>query len=430
MKNIVNRFLTVLCLLTIGFSSILAVPAYRGWQTVSQPDGSTITIHRMGDEFFHYWENEAGQQVQKDADGWWTVLDKPAAQSELSKKKQASRAYNHHGNPRKTAGTINLAPRGLVILVNFSDVTFKTGNTKSAMSDLMSAESYTYNSATGSVREFFKAQSNGAYVPNFDVVGPYNLSNNHAHYGGNDSNDDDLLAGDMIVEACKAADADGVDFTKYNNDGDNEVDFVYVIYAGVGEADATPDVPDAVWPHNWTLDGAYYYNNCTYAKSARKVDNLYINNYACSGELEGTATYRCPIGTIAHEFGHVLGLPDYYVTDENASNNNENYTPGAWHIMDYGSYNNEGRTPPNYSPHDKYYFGWSTPTLLAKDAKQNCTLTTTYGSAYQITRGTTSKGATASDRIWSLENRQKSGWDTYLPGHGMVVWEVTYSSTN
>ena len=430
MKSIFNRFLSVLCLLTLGLSSILAVPAYRGWQTVSQPDGSTITIRRMGDEFFHYWENEAGQQVQIDADGWWTVLDKPATQSELSKKKQASRAYNHHGDPRKTAGNINLAPRGLVILVNFSDVTFKTGNTQLAMSDLMNAESYTYNSATGSVREFFKAQSNGAYVPDFDVVGPYTLTNNRAHYGGNDSNDDDLLAGDMIVEACKAADADGVDFTKYNNDGDNEVDFVYVIYAGVGEADATPDVPNAVWPHNWTLESAYYYNNCTYAKSARKVDNLYINNYACSGELEGTATYRCPIGTIAHEFGHVLGLPDYYVTDENASNNKKNYTPGAWHIMDYGSYNNEGRTPPNYSPHDKYYFGWSTPTLLAKDAKQNCTLTTTYGSAYQITGGTTSKGATASDRIWYLENRQKSGWDKYLPGHGMVVWEVTYNSSN
>ena len=430
MKSIFNRFLTVFCLLTLGLSSILAVPAYRGWRTVSQPDGSTITIRRMGDEFFHYWENEAGQQVQKDADGWWTVLDKPATQSELSKKKQASRAYNHHGDPRKSAGTINLAPRGLVILVNFSDVTFKTGNTKSAMSDLMNAENYTYNSATGSVREFFKAQSNGAYVPNFDVVGPYTLSNNRAHYGGNDSNGDDLLAGDMIVEACKAADADGVDFTKYNNDGDNEVDFVYVIYAGVGEADADPDVPNAVWPHNWTLESANYYHNCTYAKSERKVDNLYINNYACSGELEGTATYRCPIGTIAHEFGHVLGLPDYYVTDENASNNNKNYTPGAWHIMDYGSYNNEGRTPPNYSPHDKYYFGWSTPTLLAKDAKQNCTLTTAYGSAYQITGGTTSKGATASDRIWYLENRQKSGWDKYLPGHGMVVWEVTYSSTN
>ena len=409
--------------------SAWAVPAYRGWRTVTQPDGTTVTIRQMGDEFFHYWENEAGQQVAKDAEGFWRVVEKPAEQSAIQKRKQASRRYNQ-SEPNKPAkvGAINLAPRGLVILVNYSDVSFRSGNTQATMSDLMNSENYTYNSATGSVREFFKAQSNGAYVPDFDVVGPYTLVNNRAHYGGNDSGGDDLLAGDMIVEACKAADADGVDFTLYNNDGDSYVDFVYVIYAGDGEADGGPD--ESIWPHNWTISGARYYSNCTYSKENSKVDGLYIENYACSGELKGGTTTRCPIGTIAHEFGHVLGLPDYYVTSKTASNYEKKYTPGAWHIMDYGSYNNDGRTPPNYSPHDKYFFGWSTPTLLAKDAQKNCTLTTTYGSAYQITGGTALKAATASDRVWYLENRQKSGWDQYLPGHGMVVWEVTYNSSN
>jgi M6 family metalloprotease-like protein len=396
---------------------------------MTQPDGTTITIRQNGDEFFHYWENEDGQQVEKTADGWWRVKETPSEQSEISKRKQASRSYvKDAGTPRKSAGVINLAPRGLVILVNFSDVSYKSGNTQSAMSDLMNSANYTYNDATGSVREFFKAQSNGAYVPDFDVVGPYTLSHNRAYYGGNDSSGDDKLAGDMVVEACKAADADGVDFTQYNNDGDSEVDFVYVIYAGVGEADSDED--DAIWPHNWTIESARYYSNCTYTASQCKVDNLSINNYACSGELEGGGTYRCPIGTITHEFGHVLGLPDYYVTSKSATNYDKDYTPGSWHIMDYGSYNNDGRTPPNYSPHDKLYFGWSTPTLLAKDAQKDGTLTTTYGSAYQITGTTTSAGAKSTNRVWYLENRQKSGWDKCLPGHGLVVWEVQYDASN
>jgi len=425
----IKRFLTLSLIAALAVQ-VWAVPAYRGWRTMTQPDGTTITIRQMGDEFFHYWENEAGQQVEEDEQGYWHVLEKPAVPSELQKQLRVSRKYNQSepGKPHKVGG-INLAPRGLVILVNFTDVTFKSTNTRAAMSDLMNSENYTYNSATGSVREFFKAQSNGQYVPDFDVVGPYDLAYNRAHYGAN-SGGSDVLAADMIVEACKAADADGVNFNLYNNDGDTYVDFVYVIYAGVGEADASPKVANAIWPHNWTISSARYYNQCSYTASQCKVDGLSINNYACSGEMEGTNTYRCPIGTITHEFGHVLGLPDYYVTDEDASNEGKNYTPGAWHIMDYGSYNNEGRTPPNYTPHDKYFFGWSTPTLLAKDDKKNCTLTTTYGSAYQITGGTTLKGATASDRVWYLENRQKSGWDKYLPGHGMVVWEVTYNSTN
>ena len=430
-----KRLISLSIVIVIAVSA-WAVPAYRGWQTKIQPNGSTITIRQTGDEFFHYWENEEGQQVKLHEDGWWRVLDAPAVQSEVSKQKQASRKYNQRGGgskARKAAGQINLAPRGLVILVNFSDVTYRSGNTRAAMSDLMNSENYTYNSATGSVREFFKAQSNGAYVPDFDVVGPYNLTNTRAHYGANDSGGDDVLAGDMIVEACKAADADGVDFTQYNNDGDSYVDFVYVIYAGEGEADS--DEEDAIWPHNWDLESAEYYNNCTYTASQRKVDNLYINNYACSGELRGRSTTRCPIGTITHEFGHVLGLPDYYVTSKSAANYPYDYTPGSWHIMDYGSYNNDGRTPPNYSPHDKLYFGWytintSSSKFLAKDAKANGTLTTTYGSWYQITGTTSSASATSTSRVWYLENRQKSGWDEYLPGHGMVVWEVQYNSSN
>jgi len=426
-----KRFLTLSLMTVLTAVTIYsyAVPAYRGWQTKTQPDGTTITVRQMGDEFFHYWENEAGQQVAKDAEGWWRVQAQPATQSAVQKRKQASRRYNQNepGKPAKVGG-INLAPRGLVILVNFTDVTFRAANTQSAMSDLMNSTNYTYDNATGSVREFFKAQSNGAYVPDFDVVGPFNLDYNRAHYGANDASGDDVLPGDVIVEACQKADASGVDFTSYNNDGDTYVDFVYVIYAGEGEADSDED--DALWPMNWTLASARYYNNCSYTQEQSKFDGLYINNFAFSGELRGGTTTRCAIGTIAHEFGHVLGLPDYYVTSKTASNYNKKYTPGSWHIMDYGSYNNDGRTPPNYTPHDKYFFGWSTPTLLAKDEKKNCTLTTTYGSAYQITGGTTLKGATASDRVWYIENRQKSGWDEYLPGHGMVAWEVTYNSSN
>lgn len=433
MRNNLYRFLTILCLFTLGISTLFAVPAYRGWRTMTQPDGTTITVRQMGDEFFHYWENEAGQQVEEDAQGYWHVLETPVVESQLQKKMRASRHYTQvkkSGQPAKVGG-INLAPRGLVILVNFSDVAYQSYNTKAAMLELMNSENYTYNSATGSVREFFKAQSNGQYVPDFDVVGPYTLANNRAHYGANSgAAGTDVLAGDMVIEACKAADADGVDFTKYNNDGDTYVDFVYVIYAGVGEADANPKVPNSIWPHNWTIASARYYGNCTYTASQCKVDGLTINNYACSGELTGNASNRCPIGTITHEFGHVLGLPDYYVTDEDATNEDKDYTPGAWHIMDYGSYNNDGRTPPNYSPHDKYFFGWATPTLLAKNEKKNCTLTTTYGSAYQINGGTTLKAATDESCVWYLENRQKSGWDKYLPGHGMVVWEVTYNSTD
>ena len=411
--------------------SLWAVPAYRGWQTKTLPDGSTVELRQVGDEFFHYWEDKNGVQYVNDDVKGWQKAEKNAVQSEVSKAMRASRKYNQQdmSQPMRKVGKLNMAPRGLVILVNFSDVAFDSKNTRQAMWDMMNSENYTYSGATGSTREYYRAQSNGQYVPDFDVVGPYTLSHNRAYYGANDESGSDVLAGDMVVEACKLADADGVDFTKYNNDGNSYVDFVYIIYAGAGEADS--DVEDAIWPHNWSLAGCRYYHYCTYTQAQSKVDGLYINDYACSGELMyGQAGTRCGIGTVAHEFGHVLGLPDYYVTSEDATNYKKKYTPGSWSIMDYGSYNNDGNTPPNYSVFDKYFFGWDTPELLAKDAKINVELTTGYSDSYQITGGTTALDCRTEQRIWYIENRQKTGWDTYLPGHGMLVWEVTYNASD
>ena len=411
--------------------SLWAVPAYRGWQTKTLPNGSTVELRQVGDEFFHYWEDKNGVQYVNDDVKGWQKAEKNAVQSEVSKAMRASRKYNQQdmSQPMRKVGKLNMAPRGLVILVNFSDVAFDSNNTRQAMWDMMNSENYTYSGATGSTREYYRAQSNGQYVPDFDVVGPYTLSHNRAYYGANDESDNDVLPGNMVVEACKLADADGVDFTKYNNDGNSYVDFVYIIYAGAGEADS--DVEDAIWPHNWSLAGCRYYHYCTYSQAESKVDGLYINDYACSGELMyGQAGTRCGIGTVAHEFGHVLGLPDYYVTSEDATNYKKKYTPGSWSIMDYGSYNNDGNTPPNYSVFDKYFFGWDTPELLAKDAKVNVELTTGYSDSYQITGGTTALDCRTEQRIWYIENRQKTGWDTYLPGHGMLVWEVTYNASD
>ena len=410
----------------LASTTLFAVPAYRGWRTITQPDGTAIKVHQVGDEFFHYWVSEDGKQYKHDAIHGWHQVEK-ATMKDTQKAKRVSRAYNQQ--PRRSVGDHNLAPRGLVILVNFSDVSFYSGNTRKDMDSLMNAANYNFDGATGSTREYYRAQSNGQYAPNFDVVGPYTLTNNRAHYGANDDNGDDVLAGDMIVEACKAADADGVDFTQYNNDGDSYIDFVYVIYAGAGEADS--DVEDAIWPHNWTLASARYYGNCTYSASDCKVDGLTINNYACSGELTyGEEGSRCGIGTIAHEFGHVLGLPDYYDTNGDTNGDADGKTPNNWTIMDQGSYNNDGKTPPSYSIFDKYYFGWATPTILPKDgAGQNITLTTGYDDAYQITGGTSVVPYTNTGVVYYLENRQMNGWDEYLPGHGLLIWKVKYNAS-
>lgn len=420
-----KRIATLFMLCIIATASY-AVPARPGWQTKTQPDGTTIEVRLTGDEFYHYWQDRNGNVVKCDSLGYWRVVDSQPTPATIKARRQASRMLQ--SRPNKAVGSVNLAPRGLVILVNFSDSKFAAANTQVAMNDLMNSSSYTYNGATGSVRQFFSDQSDGQYIPDFDVIGPVTLTKTVAYYGANDASNSDVLPGDMVVEACSIANASyGVDFTQYDNDGDGYVDFVYLIYAGKGEADGGAD--NTIWPHNWDLESAYYYDNCTYNKNKRRFDGKYINNYACSGELNGAGA-RTGIGTIAHEFGHVIGLPDLY--DIDYGQNYEDYmTPGEWHIMDGGSYNNDGKTPPNYTIYDKYFLGWKTPTNPGNTA-QTLTLQaagTDGYNAYQITSDNSLLDATSTTTAYYIENRQQSGWDAYLPGHGLVIWKIMYSQS-
>ena len=330
------------------------------------------------------------------------------------------------------APNINLAPKGLLILVNYSDISFQENNNQLAFDSLANSDNYTYNGATGSCKAYFEAQSNGQYSPEFDVIGPITLPQTSAYYAANDATGNDQYVVDFVVDACKVADELGVDFTQYDNDNNGVVDFIYIIYAGYAESEGAGAT--TMWPHNWDLISALYfgYSNSDeyYANSATdyklpSFDGKVVNAYACSNELRKINNKRAGIGTICHEFSHVLGLPDYYLTTENPTTN-QRLTPGAWSLMGYGNYLNDGNTPPNYSVYDKYYLGWLTPTVLA--TSQSLTIPADGETTYMLTRNEkhVDEGPYRTDTVYYLENRQLEGWDSYLPGHGMLIWQVIF----
>lgn len=327
---------------------------------------------------------------------------------------------------------VNLAPRGLLILVNFSDVQFVENNTQQAFDSLANGDDYTYNGATGSCKQYFTDQSNGKYIPQFDVVGPIQLPHPMAFYGENAADGNDQYVVDFVIDACKGADSLGVDFSEYDNDNNGMVDFVYIIYAGYSESEGA--VKSTIWPHNWDLLSALYfgysYQKEYYAHSESdyklpEIDGKLLNNYACSNELRKSTDTRAGIGTICHEFSHVLGLPDYYLTTQSPVVA-QRYTPGAWSLMGYGNYLNNGNTPPNYSVYDKYYLGWLEPAALSKS--QSLEIPADGETTYMISRNErhVEAGPYRTDTVYYLENRQQEGWDTYLPGHGLLIWRVIF----
>ena len=414
----------------IAATLLWAKPARRGPLVVSQEDGSEIVVYQHGDERFHWTTNEAGEWIAQDANGKWQVVSELSeeqiqARREASKFTIAEQTQMRKQAATQTAVKTNIAEHGLVILVNFADQAFEA--TQAEMDSMHNGYNYsrdysyqynreTYNiHAEGSARQYFYDASFGQYNPQFDVVGPVTVSQKYSYYGANDTYGNDKHAEQMVYEACLLVDSlyPEIDFSIYDNDGDGEMDYVYVVYAGFGEADGGP--ANTIWPHSYWIHYAGY--NLT-------IDGVKIDKYACGNEKNAISKQHDGIGTFVHEFGHVLGLPDLYAT-----NNTTHRTLGDWDVMDYGPYNNDGNTPPTYSAYERFFFGWLTPTLIKDTAL--LTLHDLYSTNEAFLISTTDEhNLIGTDpnptTFYLLENRQSNIWDKYLAGHGMMLTKVQY----
>ena len=277
-----KRNIYLLTALLFVAASLNAIPAKRGWQTRTQADGTTIEVQMIGDEFYHYTINRDGQQVQLGEDGMYRVVGEEPTAKQAKARHEAAPRLRRAIQASEFGYTPNLAPRGIVIMVNFSDKSFKAANTRGVVDSLCNAVNCKVNKKGStyypSAGEYFKDQSNGTYHPIFDVYGPVTLSNNMKYYGENDSQGNDKRAAVAVVEACKKLESQ-VDFTKYDSNNDGKVDFVYMMYAGEGE-NAT-DVANQIWPHAFSIDEEFEYQDANFTdvyptKNDCKVDGKQI----------------------------------------------------------------------------------------------------------------------------------------------------------
>jgi len=409
--------------------SLMAVPARRGFHEYRQPDGTTLTLTLAGDEFAHWYEDAEGTVYREDAEG--IFVPETTTRAELRARRTAAQQ-------RRATKDASLspypAPRGLLILANFSDVKFGTEHTHDVMDSLINAVNCQVNGGYGSAAQYFRDQSNGLYQPVFDVYGPVTLSKKQSYYGQNDSRGNDKYAADAVIEACKLANQQyaGLNFANYDWNNDGYVDFVYVIYAGKGEADG--GAKTTIWPHNYNIQTVVQYSGSglysVYSISDTELDGKYLDNYAMSQEIDGQSGALTGNGTFCHEFGHVIGLPDFYDTSY-GSNYTSRLTPNEWDVMDGGAYNGNGHCPPNYSAWEKYFMGWLTPENPGQYGA-NLTLYpngTQKHNVYQINASGALESAVKSGLNYYIENRQKSGWDTYLPASGMLIWKVNFNAS-
>ena len=417
MKRILVSFAIVMMAI-----SAWAIPAKPGIKKLLTRDGSAIEAELVGDEYHHCYRSLDGFIVNQSEDNFYVKTDERYDAAKVSSMRQMAKTRREAMEPKSIdVTTTNYASKGLVILVSFSDKAFI--NTNESFTNMLNQQGYNYNGATGSAKDYFKACSFNRYSPEFDVYGPYTLDYNMRYYGQNDSWGSDVHADQMVVDAvAKMVEAEGENvLQQYDCDNDGYVDNVFIFYAGYAESAGASS--NTIWPHRFWVYDYYVTGQTTYGGKT-------IYDYACSSELDGTyGTTRTGIGAFCHEFSHVLGLPDLYDTQYSY----RWATPGEWDIMDGGSYNNNMNTPPVYSAQERFYVGWLTPTVLNQSGTYTLSnVNLGDGQAYMITSTGNSNLDPANPspkQYYLLENRQKSGWDAYLPGHGMLVWKINYSST-
>ena len=412
--------MTALMLIAV---TMMAVPAKPGLKKkVTLKDGSTVELSLKGDEHFSFYTDAKNQPcllkdgklkmlTNEEVTEMWTANKKQRI--EQAGQEMLRRAARRAGKPSSTnTGT----QRGLVILLQYKDVKFSTENPQSTFQRFFNEEGYNEGGMAGSVKDYFKKQSYNQLTIEFDVVGPFTVSEEMAYYGkhytdnnGNEHNDSH--AAEMVAEAVDSAYKAGVDYSKYDWDKDGNVDQVFVIYAGYSEAQGA--APETIWPHEWSLSGEGI---------NRKYNGVKINTYGCAAELMGkSGTTMDGIGTACHEFSHCLGLPDMYDTDYSGG-----YGTGYWDVMNGGSYLDNSRTPAGYTSYERWFSGWMEPVEIKELTQiEGMKPLATHAEAYVLYNEGRKKDITG--EYYLLENRQPVGFDAKLYGHGMLILHVDYN---
>ncbi len=439
--------ISLLLILLFIAVSVFGVPARRAPFVVKQSDGTELTIILTGDEALHYYMTIDGKPLFKEANGDFsyasftdegvfastrclahdsekrtddekaliasidygkmrTSIDKVARQRAEKYRSATSRAASVI-----TKGEVNVP----VVLVQFPD--YKFSYTKEDIHRMLNEEGFVYENeianGIGSARDYFIAQSDGQFTPNFIVSDIVTLSQKMAYYGGNDSRGEDKNASYAIKEGIQKAN-ETFDFSICDNDGDGVVEFVYCIYAGYAESYQA--AAETIWPHKWQL---------SYEAGSITVDGVTCDTYACSSELNLNEGYESRygkllggIGTICHEFSHCLGLPDSY--DTNGSDNGKAWGMDYWDLMAQGNYAAEGYVPIGYNAYQRAFCGWRELVEINEKGYYSLEPLTQGGVAYKVVNDANS------NEFYILENRKRESWDKYLFGQGMLVVHIDY----
>ena len=408
-------------LLTLGFAllSVYSMQAHKAWpypMTFVQSNGDTIVVRMHGDDYFSWYTDMEGNILERHGNDFTKIdVDEETFFAQAQQTLNAKGMYREPIAPAASLFPHTGSPKAVVILAEYQDVKFSLKNPKASFEqylnrtnghpdNLGNGEHLNY----GSVKQYFIAQSDSMFSPQFDVYGPVTLPQNMAYYGGTSNKGNDEKYKQLLIDACTAMD-DSLDFKPYDQDGDGNIDLVYIIYAGYGQSNGAS--AETMWPKRFS------------GFTDTKFDGKGVNQGGISNELIGREGMPEDkringIGLFCHEFSHCLGLPDFYPTQLSTAYNNQSMED--WDLMDNGEYVYNGYYPVSYTAWEREAMGWDHIPAIT-EAKQ-----------YQLD-GNVSGGTNAvkivnpnnSNEYFVLQHFEDKGWNQRIAAYGKAYNPAT-----
>ena len=297
--------------------------------------------------------------------------------------------------------------RALVIPLEFEDLHFSFYDIGPRLDALLNGV------GTGSVSDYFRDNSQGAFQPSFTITRTVRLSRNVSWYGADEylsgTNRGDRAPEMALYEACQALDG-SVDFSAYDEDGDQVADLVIFFFPGMDQADGGP--AETLWSHQWDVR----YSSFAAARDAR-FDGVRLGLYLCSAELGRDPGRFTGIAPTCHEYAHVLGLPDFYDTD-----GTQNGLSGG--LYDYSLMSDTlfpGDNPPLLNAMERLMLGWLQPWQLMDMPTEG------WLHLPPLREQVAGRIRTETeDEFFLFEFRDGKGWDAAIP-KGLYVYHVDQS---
>ncbi len=254
---------------------------------------------------------------------------------------------------------------------------------------------------------------------------------------------DSARTGEYLLEALAAAD-EIIDFGLYDNDGpdgvpnsgddDHRVDAVAFQFLEVAASCGGP----SIWPHRSRIEG-WTEDNAPFATDDSEPggEPIVVSDYIVQGATDCDGVEAQKATTIAHELGHVLGLPDLYDRSRGTEPQHRHWVVGCWSLMAAGAWGcgtddrDAWLRPTHMGAWEKEQLGWLTqieqvePVLI-----QELTISPVLESEHVLKLMLEDGAQSDTNEYLLIEYRTQEGFDVDIPAAGVLIYHVDPTMPN